>query len=94
MTNTILELLAGMLQKHQQEREESDPEYQALREEYQTLWRTFTEKHRHNRRLRRQVLRLMDLHDELEAGHNRFRFQAGLQMGLELGCLRVLEDES
>ena len=47
-----------------------------------------------NRRLRRQVLRLMDLHDELEDGHNRFHFQAGLQMGLELGRLRVLEDEA
>ena len=94
MTNTTLELLAGMLQKCQREREENDPESQALREEYQTLWRTFTEEHRHNRRLRRQVLRLMDLHDELEEGHNRFHFQAGLQMGLELGRLRVLEDES
>ena len=94
MTNTTLELLAGMLQKCQREREENDPEYQALREEYQTLWRTFTEEHRHNRRLRREVLRLMDLHDELEDGHSRFHFQAGLQMGLELGSLRVLEDES
>ena len=36
----------------------------------------------------------MDLHDELEDGHNRFHFQAGLQMGLELGRLRVLEDEA
>ena len=36
----------------------------------------------------------MDLHDELEDGHSRFHFQAGLQMGLELGSLRVLEDES
>ena len=94
MTNTTLELLAGMLQKRQREREENDPEYQALQEEYQTLWRTFTEEHRHNRRLRREVLRLMDLHDELEDGHNRFHFQAGLQMGLGLGRLRVLEDES
>lgn len=94
MTNTTLELLAGMLQKRRREREENDPEYQALREEYQTLWRTFTEEHRHNRRLRRQVLRLMDLHDELEESHNRFHFQAGLQMGLELGRLRVLEDEA
>ena len=94
MTNTTLELLAGMLQKRQREREENDPEYQALREEYQTLWRTFTEEHRHNRRLRREVLRLMDLHDELEESHNRFYFQAGLQMGLELGRLRVLEDEA
>ena len=42
MTNTTLELLAGMLQTCQREREENDPEYQALREEYQTLWRTFT----------------------------------------------------
>ena len=94
MTNNTLELLADMLQKRQREREENDAEYQALREEYQTLWRTFTEEHRHNRRLRREVLRLMDLHDELEGGHNQFHFQAGLQMGLELGCLRVLEDEA
>ena len=94
MTNNTLEMLADMLQKRQRERDQNDPEYQALREAYQTLWRTFTEEHRHNRRLRREVLRLMDLHDELEEGHNRFHFQAGLQMGLELGHLRVLEDEA
>ena len=37
MTNNTLEMLADMLQKRQRERDQNDPEYQALREAYQTL---------------------------------------------------------
>ena len=93
MKNDTLELLADMLQKRQREQDQNDVERRMLWKEYQELLEAFKEEHRHNRRLRRQVLRLMDLHDELEDGHSLFRFQAGLQMGLELGSLRVPGDE-
>lgn len=93
MKNDTLELLADMLQKRQREQDQNDVERRMLWKEYQELLEAFKEEHRHNRRLRREVLRLMDLHDELEDGHSLFHFQAGLQMGLELGSLRVLGDE-
>ena len=94
MTNDTLELLETIACERQQALDRTDPEQRALEQEYRTQWAAFLREHRHNRRLRQEVLRLMDLHDELEDGHNRFHFQAGLQMGLELGRLRVLEDEA
>lgn len=93
MTNNTLKLLEDAALQRQRQRDSSDPGQRALLEEYQTLWQTFTEEHRHNRRLRREVLRLLDLHDELEDVRSRFQFRVGLEMGLELGSLRASEDE-
>lgn len=49
--------------------------------------------HRYNRRLRQEVLRLLDLRGALEDGHDRIHFRLGLQMGLELGGIHILRED-
>ena len=65
----------------------------ALEQEYRTKWAAFLREHRHNRRLRQEVLRLLDLRGALEDGHDRIHFRLGLQMGLELGGIHILRED-
>ena len=91
-TNDTLELFLHMAWRLQQEHLRTDPELRELDSARQALWQDFVEKHRHNRPLRKQVLRLLDAQGALESGENRLCFLLGLQMGLELRDVHLLRD--
>ena len=93
MTNDTLDLLETIACERQQALDRTDPEQRALEQEYQTQWATFLQEHRHNRRLRQEVLCLLDLRGALEDGHDRIHFRLGLQMGLELGGIHILRED-
>ena len=93
MTNDTLELLETIACERQQALDRTDPEQRALEQEYRTQWAAFLQEHRHNRRLRQEVLRLLDLRGALEDGHDRIHFRLGLQMGLELGGIHILRED-
>ena len=57
MTNDTLELLETIACERQQALDRTDPEQRALEQEYRTQWAAFLREHRHNRRLRQEVLR-------------------------------------
>ena len=92
MTNTTLQILTDLAWERRRAWAKEDPEQRMLWEEYQTLLKGFMEEHRGNRRLRGEVLRLLDLHDAMEDSAQERFFQMGLQMGLELGAVEVLRD--
>ena len=56
MTNDTLELLETIACERQQALDRTDPEQRALEQEYRTQWAAFLREHRHNRRLRQEVL--------------------------------------
>ena len=93
MTNDTLELLETIACERQQALDRTDPEQRALEQEYQTRWAAFLQEHRHNRRLRQEVLRLLDLRGALDDGHDRIHFRLGLQMGLELGGIPLRRED-
>ena len=93
MTNDTLELLETIACERQKALDRTDPEQRALEQEYRTQWAAFLREHRYNRRLRQEVLRLLDLRGALEDGHDRIHFRLGLQMGLELGGIHILRED-
>ena len=86
--NSTLELLLSLVAREQRNDDAGQPHdpYAEYRRELDALLRSRQD----DPALRRELIRLSDLHDALEDRHNAFHFQSGLQLGLALGSIAVL----
>ena len=89
-TLKILEKAAWDIQRHNMR---FDSDLRRLVEEEEELYCAFREKHRHNNPLIRQVNDLIDANYALGDACSEMQFYIGLQMGLELAALDVLETD-
>ena len=86
--DSTLELLLNLVAQAQDRSEAAHPP--APEEDYHARLQAFLRARQDDPALRREVLRLSDLHDTLEDRHAAFHFQAGVQLGLALGRIAVL----
>ena len=86
--DSTLELLLNLVARAQRSCEAAAP--LSPEGDYRAHLQDFLQSRQDDPALRREVLRLSDLHDALEDRHAAFHFQAGVQLGLALGRIAVL----
>jgi len=70
-----------------------DLEYQRYKEEYEQRYDVFKAKHKKNRELIYELNEILDAEASMWEYHTQFRLFLGLQMGMELRELRMLQFE-
>ena len=88
--NGTLDLLLSLVAQEQRNTDAAQPHDPA--EEYRQQLQALLHSRQDDPALRRELLRLSDLHDALEDCHAGFHFRAGVQLGLALGSIAVLPD--
>lgn len=90
MKSDTIRTLEELAYRRQQVYLSQDPEYRGLRRRQADLQDAFSQTHRRNPALLRQVNDLLDAQSAAAECESDFLFSLGLQMGLELGSLNML----
>lgn len=91
MRTVMKERLWAMMCGLRKDRAMLDPEWDCLKEACEALETQFKEKHRNNRVLLAEMLDQVDTNLAFAEYRGEVQFFLGLQMGLELGELDVIE---
>ena len=88
--NDALELLCAWLETNRRQIQKDDPQWREFSAEANARMEAFYRTHRRNKPLVHAVNDLLDARGALAELESDGSFHLGLQMGLELGSLRVL----
>ena len=83
-----IQLLVNLVEREQRWLDRTQPDCQ----DYDHRFRALLDRFADDQPLRKELLGLADLHGLINCRHKHFFFQAGVQLGLALGSIAVLQD--
>ena len=88
LQDDTIQLLVDLVEKEQRRLDQFQPDSQDYARRFHALMDRFAD----DQPLRKELLGLADLHGLINCRHKHFFFQAGVQLGLALGSIAVLQD--
>ena len=88
LQDDTIQLLVDLVEKEQRRLDQFQPDSQDYARRFHALMDRFAD----DQPLRKELLGLADLHGLIDCRHKRFFFRAGVQLGLALGSIAVLQD--
>ena len=88
LQDDTIQLLVDLVEKEQRRLDQFQPDSQDYALRFHALMDRFAD----DQPLRKELLGLADLHGLINCRRKHFFFQAGVQLGLALGSIAVLQD--
>lgn len=88
LQDDTIQLLVDLVEKEQRWLDQSQPDCQ----DYDHRFRALLDRFADDKAMRKELLGLTDLHELIGCRHKHFFFRAGVQLGLALGSIAVLQD--
>ena len=88
LQDDTIQLLVDLVEKEQRRLDQFQPDSQDYARRFHALMDRFAD----DQPLRKERLELADLHGLINCRHKLFLVRAGVQMGVALGCIAVLQD--
>ena len=88
LQDDTIQLLVNLVEREQRWLDQSQPDCQ----DYDHRFRALLDRFADDKAMRKELLGLTDLHELIGCRHKRFFFRAGVQLGLALGSIAVLQD--
>lgn len=88
LQDDTIQLLVDLVEKEKRRLDQFQPDSQDYARRFHALMDRFAD----DQPLRKELLELADLHGLINCRHKHFFFRAGVQLGLALGSIAVLQD--